>query len=248
MIVATRGLHDSAYRHRSAQDEPHRCGGRHRRDSSRRVDGEGGPSSGRAPPQVGDRLSSETVGRSSRPTGSGSCWPSSSSLLAKTSLTSRPPWQPGSGWWARASPRRNEPNDALSTAIAALRAKRLRTAVAENHGAVLAPAGRSPSRLGLSTQPGHLSAPCRGAVPNPRWDGTSAVRRTRAAAVLRSVRPGNEVDVERKRMALGFVADIRRLDAEIAAVQSANRQGRGGGLGHESDRALMGWAPWWPPF
>jgi transposase len=37
---------------------------------------------------------------------------------------------------------------------------------------------------------------------------------------LRSVRPTNAVDVERKRMALGFVADIRRLDAEIAASKA----------------------------
>src|ERR1019366_2903732 len=38
----------------------------------------------------------------------------------------------------------------------------------------------------------------------------------RAAAVLRTVAPTNAVDTERKRMALGFVADIRRLDTEIA--------------------------------
>ena len=38
--------------------------------------------------------------------------------------------------------------------------------------------------------------------------------------VLRSVRPTNAVDAERKRMALGFVADIRRLDAEIAASKA----------------------------
>ena len=41
-----------------------------------------------------------------------------------------------------------------------------------------------------------------------------------AAAVLRRVRPANAVDAERKRLALGFVADIRRLDAEIAASKA----------------------------
>ena len=43
---------------------------------------------------------------------------------------------------------------------------------------------------------------------------------SRAGVVLRGVRPTNAVDAERKRMALGHVADIRRLDAEIAASKA----------------------------
>jgi hypothetical protein len=46
------------------------------------------------------------------------------------------------------------------------------------------------------------------------------LQRLKGAAVVRSVRPTNAVDTERKRMALGFVADIRRLDAEIAASKA----------------------------
>ena len=38
----------------------------------------------------------------------------------------------------------------------------------------------------------------------------------RASAVLRRVKATSSVEAERKRLALGYVADIRRLDAEIA--------------------------------
>ena len=114
---------------------------------------------------------------------------------------------------------KNDPNDALSTAIAAMRAKRLRTVVAENHGGVLRLLADHHHDLGsLRTQAVcRLHALVRCLVP-----GGTALRLSaaRAAVVLRGVRPTNAVDAERKRMALGFVADIRRLDAEIAASRA----------------------------
>ena len=111
---------------------------------------------------------------------------------------------------------KNDPNDSLSTAIAALRSKRLRTVVAENHGAALRLLADHHHDLGsLRTQAVcRLHALVRCLVPGGTGLRLSA---DRAAVVLRSVRPTNAVDVERKHMALGFVADIRRLDAEIAA-------------------------------
>jgi transposase len=111
---------------------------------------------------------------------------------------------------------KNDPNDALSTAIAALRSKRLRTVVAEDHGAALRLLADHHHDLGsLRTQAVcRLHALVRCLVPGGTGLRLSAAR---AAAVLRSVRPTNVVDAERKRMALDFVADIRRLDAEIAA-------------------------------
>ena len=38
----------------------------------------------------------------------------------------------------------------------------------------------------------------------------------RASAVLRRVKPATAVEAERKRLALGYIADVRRLDAELA--------------------------------
>ena len=114
---------------------------------------------------------------------------------------------------------KNDPNDALSTAIAALRAKRLRSVVAENHGGVLRLLADHHHDLGsLRTQAVcRLHALVRCLIPGGTGLRLSAAR---AAVVLRSVRPTNAVEAERKRMALGFVADVRRLDAEIAASKA----------------------------
>jgi len=112
-----------------------------------------------------------------------------------------------------------DPNDALSTAIAALRAKRLRTVVPEDHGVILRLLADHHHDLGsLRTQAiCRLHALVRCLIPGGTGLRLSA---DRAAAVLRTVRPTTAMDTERKRMALGFVADIRRLDAEIAASKA----------------------------
>jgi len=133
---------------------------------------------------------------------------------------------------------KNDPNDALSTAIAAMRAKRLRSVVAENHGGVLRLLADHHHDLGsLRTQAVcRLHALVRCFIPGGTGLRLSAAR---AAVVVRSVRPTNAVDAERKRMALGFVADIRRLDAEIAASKARIVA---------AVAASMAWARWWPPF
>jgi transposase len=114
---------------------------------------------------------------------------------------------------------KNDSNDALSTAIAALRAKRLRTVVAEDHSAVLRLLVDHHHDLGsLRTQAVcRLHALVRSLIPGGTGIRLSA---DRAAAVLRTVRPTGAVDTERKHLALSFVADIRRLDAEIAASKA----------------------------
>jgi transposase len=110
---------------------------------------------------------------------------------------------------------KNDPNDALSTAIAALRAPRLRTVAREDHGAILRMLGDHHKDLGsLRTQAiCRLHALIRSLVPGGTGIRLSA---DRAAAVLRKVRPANFTEAERKRLALGFISDIRRLDSEIA--------------------------------
>ena len=114
---------------------------------------------------------------------------------------------------------KNDPNDALSTAIAAMRAKRLRSVVAEDHGTVLRLLAHHHRDLGsLRTQAVcRLHALLRSIIPGGTGIRLSA---DRAAVVLRSVRPVTAVESEGKPIALGHVADIRRLDAEIAASKA----------------------------
>jgi hypothetical protein len=50
----------------------------------------------------------------------------------------------------------------------------------------------------------------------------------KAAAVLRTIRPAGQVETERKRMASELLADIRRLDTKLRALQTAARSGSGG--------------------
>lgn len=110
---------------------------------------------------------------------------------------------------------KNDPNDALSTAIAALRAPRLRTVVKDDHGSILKMLGDHHHDLGsMRTQAiCRLHALIRSLVPGGTANRLSA---DRAAAVLRTVKPKTSVEAERRRLALGLVSDIRRLDAEIA--------------------------------
>jgi transposase len=110
---------------------------------------------------------------------------------------------------------KNDPNDALSIAIAALRAPRLRTVAKEDHAAILRMLGDHHRDLGsLRTQViCRLHAAIRSLVPGGTGIRLSA---DRASAVLRKLKPTDAVEAERKRLALGYIADVRRLDAEIA--------------------------------
>jgi transposase len=110
---------------------------------------------------------------------------------------------------------KNDSNDALSTAVAALRARRLRSVVAEDHGAILRLLGDRHHDLGaLRTQAVcRLHALVRSLIPGGTGIRLSADRATK---VLRTVRPTGAVEIERKRQALRLVADVKRLDSEIA--------------------------------
>jgi transposase len=110
---------------------------------------------------------------------------------------------------------KNDPNDALSVAVAALRAPRLRAVAKDDHSAILRMLGDHHRDLGsLRTQViCRLHAAIRSLVP-----GGTGVRLSadRASAVLRKLKPATAAEAERKRLAIGYVADVRRLDAEIA--------------------------------
>jgi len=114
---------------------------------------------------------------------------------------------------------KNDPNDALSTAIAALRDPQLRTVVAEDHAMVLRMlADRYQDLTRLRTQAVcRLHALLAALVPGGMQKRLSAKS---AAAVLRRVHPANAVETERRRLALELVADIRGLDRAAVAVKA----------------------------
>jgi transposase len=114
---------------------------------------------------------------------------------------------------------KNDENDALATAIAALRHPRLRVVTAEDHAAVCRLLGdRYQDLSGLRTQAiCRLHALLRALVPG---GAARDLQAKRASIVLRGVRPVSAIAVERKRLALELVADVRRLDRELVATKA----------------------------
>jgi transposase len=113
---------------------------------------------------------------------------------------------------------KNDPNDALSTAIAALRDPHLRTVMVEDHAMVLRLlADRHQDLTSLRTQAVcRLHALIAAMVPGGVQRRISA---DGAASRLRTIHPDNTVEAARKEMALELVADVRRLDRNIAEVK-----------------------------
>jgi transposase len=113
---------------------------------------------------------------------------------------------------------KNDPNDALATAIAGLRHCGLRAVRVEDHAAVMRMViDRYDDLVALRTQ-----AACRLHVTLRELIAGGAPRRLgadRAARLLRSVHPQGAAGVERKRLALELVADVCRLDRDIATAK-----------------------------
>ena len=114
---------------------------------------------------------------------------------------------------------KNDSNDALSTAIAGLRHCELRTVRVEDHTAVIRLLiDRYDALVSLRTQ-----ATCRLHVVLRELVAGGAPRRlsaNRANKLLRTVHPTGAVAVERKRLAVDLLADVRRLDQQLAATRS----------------------------
>jgi transposase len=112
---------------------------------------------------------------------------------------------------------KNDPNDAMVTAIAGLRHCGLRVVRVEDHTAVIRMLiDRYDDLVALRTQ-----ATCRLVALRELIAG-GAPRRLgaeRAAQLLRSVRPQGAAGVQRKRLALELLADVRRLDRDIATAK-----------------------------
>ena len=114
---------------------------------------------------------------------------------------------------------KNDPNDALSTAIAALRQPALATVAPEDHALVLRLLAKRNHDLGrLRTQ-----AACRLHTLLCQLAEGGLDRRltsTNAAQILRRVRPINAVQTERKRIATELLGDIRRLERDTKDVKA----------------------------
>jgi transposase len=118
---------------------------------------------------------------------------------------------------------KNDGNDALSTAIAGLRHCELRTVRRDDHSTLLRLlVGRYDDLVSLRTQ-----AACRPhAVLRELVAGGAPLRLSadRAAKLLRGVHPDGLVAGERKRLAGDLLADVPRLDRELAAIKIRIRQ------------------------
>jgi transposase len=113
---------------------------------------------------------------------------------------------------------KNDPNDALSAAIAALRHRGLRQVHADDHVAILRMlANRHHALARLRTQAVcRLHAMLAELVPGGLAGTLSAKR---AAGVLASVEITNGVVAERCHQAASLLDDVARLDAEVKAIK-----------------------------
>lgn len=109
---------------------------------------------------------------------------------------------------------KNDPDDARSVAIVALRQNGLRVVTVEDHVAVLRMLARRHKQLAsLKTQAAsRLHAVL--ATLTPGGLGKEMVVR-QASDLLRKVRPANMVEAERKRIAHQHLSEVRRLEKEL---------------------------------
>jgi transposase len=112
---------------------------------------------------------------------------------------------------------KTDPHDARAAAIVALRHARLRHVVRVDHTAVLRLlADRHHDLTGLRTQAiCRLHALLCGLTPGGAGRLLSAQR---AGRILRSIHPGEPVEVERKRIALELLGDVCRFDSQLVAI------------------------------
>ena len=114
---------------------------------------------------------------------------------------------------------KTDPHDARAAAVVALRHPRLRVVAADDHVAILRLlAKRHHDLTGLRTQAiGRLHTVLCLLIPGGLPRRLSAAR---AANELRKLRPAGAVALERRRLALELVADVRRLDKDLVELRA----------------------------
>lgn len=113
---------------------------------------------------------------------------------------------------------KTDPYDARSAAIVALRNRNLRSVVREDHGQVLRLLARRHHQLSAA----RTRAICRlHAVLCEMVEGglSQNLSAKRAACELRKVRPSDAVGIERKRIAVEFLDEVRRNDVALVELR-----------------------------
>ena len=113
---------------------------------------------------------------------------------------------------------KNDPNDARSVAVAALRSPGVREAVPDDHAAVLKVWSKRYRDLGRT----RTQVVCRlHAVLCELVPGgvAKAITAAAAARLLDSIVPAGAVDAARCELAAAFIEDLRRIDAQLRATR-----------------------------
>jgi transposase len=154
-----------------------------------------------------------------------SCWRSSSSVPGELVVDVAPTLAARVRLLGSIKASKNDPNDALATAIAGLGHCGLRAVRVEDHTAVVRMViDRYHDLVALRTQ-----AACRLHVALRELIAGGAPRRLgadRAAKLLRNIHPQGTAAVERKRLALELLTDVRRVDRDIATTKRRRRRRR----------------------
>jgi transposase len=109
---------------------------------------------------------------------------------------------------------KNDPNDALSVAVAAVRSKALRQVLAEDHAAVLKVWAKRHRDLARSRN--QVACRLHSVICELRAGGVSKeITAAQAARILEQVTPSGPVAAARHELAGQFLEDLRRLDAQL---------------------------------
>ena len=162
----------------------------------------------------GRRRGRSGPGRSRAPAAWVTCWPSSWSPPASGSWTCSPSSAPGCGCWRPGTTNKNDPNDARSVAIAALRSAARREVAAEDHAAVLKVWSKRHRDLGRpATRSPAGCTPC-----SASWSPAASPRRSpqlTLPACPGRLEPSGPVALARAELAAEFLEDLRRIDAQM---------------------------------
>ena len=169
---------------------------------------------------VGRRRSSRGCGRLKARPAMGRCWRSSSSRRARPSSTCPPRCRRERGCWTRAKDK-TDAHDARSAAIVALRHRNLRAVTLEDHRQVLRLLARRHHQLTAA----RTRAICRlHAVLCEMIEGglSKNLSAKRASVELRKVRPHDAIGIERKRIAVEFLDEVRRIDRALVELHDVS--------------------------
>ena len=114
---------------------------------------------------------------------------------------------------------KNDPNDALSTAIAALRHPGLRVVAGEDHTAICRLLANRYYQLHNDRQRAICRLHAVLALMTPGGH-EGRLNADRAGLALRRIHPANAVETERKRLARDHLGDLRRLDRELDELRA----------------------------